>query len=291
MAARKEIDGSAGVPEFYGKELRYQRERAGLTLEGLVEGSFYGVSYLSEIERGQRKMPRDLARHVDQVLGTNGFFERCCEDVRKARQGAHAAYFAPVAESEARALVIEEWANALVPGLLQTEAYARAVIHATHPLAPAADVDAKVQARLRRAEVFGAPRRPEYWVILGESLLRNPLLPRADMAELLDQIVALIRRRAVVLQVLPWNVPPQPCTMLSLTFMEFEAEPPTLYTEGPYHGQIIDDPVIVRHYHKAYDRLRAAALPLEASLALIEEAAEEYRNGGHSGRLGHSPVV
>ncbi len=291
MAVRKEIDGSASVPEFYGKELRWQRERAGLTLEQLVEGSFYGVSYLSEIERGQRRMPPDLARHVDQVLTTDGFFERRCEDVRKARQGAHAAYFAPVAESETRALTIEEWANALIPGLLQTEAYARAVIHATHPLASPEDVDAKVRVRLRRGEVFGAVRRPEYWAILHESLLRSPLLPHGEMAEQLDQIAALARRRRIVLQVLPWNVPPQPCTMLSLTFMEFEAEPPTVYTEGPYHGQVIDDLAIVRQYHKAYDRLRAAALPLEASLALLEEAAEEYRNGRHSSGLEHGPLV
>ncbi|WP_312866473.1 helix-turn-helix domain-containing protein [Streptomyces boluensis] len=75
MGARKDIDGSASVPAFYGKELRFKREAAGRTLEQTVEGSFYGTSYLSEIERGQRRMPVDLARHVDRVLGTDGFFE------------------------------------------------------------------------------------------------------------------------------------------------------------------------------------------------------------------------
>ncbi|WP_328311851.1 helix-turn-helix transcriptional regulator [Streptomyces sp. NBC_00442] len=282
MAARKEIDGSASVPEFYGKELRWQRERAGLTLEQMVEGSFYGVSYLSEIERGQRRMPPDLARHVDQVLKTNGFFERCCEDVRKARQGAHAAYFAPVAESETRALVIEEWANALIPGLLQTDAYARGVIHATHPLALPDEVDAKVQARLRRARIFEDPKRPEYWVVLHESLLRSPLLGSADMAEQLECIAVLARRRRIVPQILPWNDVSCHFMLSSLTLMEFDREPPVVYTEGMYHGQLIDDPPLVRRYHKAYDRLRAAALPLEASLALLDQAAEEYRNGGRS---------
>jgi transcriptional regulator with XRE-family HTH domain len=282
MAVRKEIDGSASVPEFYGAELRWQRERAGLTLEQLVEGSFYGVSYLSEIERGQRRMPPDLARHVDQVLKTDGFFKRRCEDVRKARQGAHAAYFAPVAECETRALVIEEWANAFIPGLLQTEAYARSVIHATHPLALPDEVDAKVRARLQRAHIFDDPKQPEYWVVLHESLLRSSLLEPAEMAEQLGCIAALAHRRRIVPQILPWNSVARHFMLSSLKLMEFDHEPPVMYTEGMYHGQLIDDPPLVRRYHKAYDRLRAAALPLEASLALLDEAAEEYRNGGHS---------
>ncbi|MFD6884898.1 helix-turn-helix transcriptional regulator [Streptomyces sp. NPDC059957] len=281
MGTSKDIDGSASVPAFYGKELRWRREAAGLTLQQAVEGSFYGVSYLSEIERGQRRMPVDLAQHVDQVLRTDGFFARGCEDVRNAKQGAHAGYFAPVAEAELRAQTIEEWCNALIPGLLQTEAYARAVIHATHPLDLPEEVDAKISMRLRRAKLFDEPKRPEYWAVLHESLVRNPLLPPAEMAEQLDQIAALARRRRIVPQILLWNAPTRPFMELSLMFMEFDDEPPLMYTEGPYHGQTVDDPALVKHYRKAYDRLRAAALPPEASLAMIEDAAEDYRNGKH----------
>ncbi|MGW1027430.1 helix-turn-helix domain-containing protein [Streptomyces sp. NPDC002577] len=279
MPGRKDVDGSASVSQFYGTELRWKREAAGLTLQGTIEGSFYSASYLSEIERGTRMMPLDLACHVDRVLRTDGFFERRCEDVRKARKGAHAGYFAPVAESEKRARSIERWSNALIPGLLQTEAYARAVIHSTHPLDLTEEVDAKVQARLQRASLFDDPKKPEYWSILHESLLREPLLPSSEMAEQLDHIAALARRRRIVPQILLWNAPTRPFMELSFMLMEFDDEPPLLYTEGPYHGQAIDDPALVKQYRKAYDRLRAAAPPPEASLALIEEAAEDYRNG------------
>jgi len=68
---RKDPDASANVPSFYGAELRYQRELAGLTLEQLAEGSFRGIPFLSQIERGERRMPVDLARHVDAVLKTD----------------------------------------------------------------------------------------------------------------------------------------------------------------------------------------------------------------------------
>lgn len=279
MAARKDIDGSESVPAFYGKELRWRREAAGLTLQQAVEDSFYGASYLSEIERGHRRMPEDLARHVDQILETDGFFARCCEDVRKARQGAHAEYFAPVAEAETRARVIEEWCNTLIPGLLQTEAYARAVIHSTHPLDLVEEVDAKVQARMQRAALFEDPKQPEYWAILHEGLVRQPLLPPGEMAEQLDHIATLAKRRRIVPQVLLWSPAIQPFLGLPLMLMQFKDEPPLAYTEGSYHGQFVDDPALVMRYRTSYDRLRAAALPPEASLAMIEQAAEEYRNG------------
>ncbi|MEV5680900.1 MULTISPECIES: helix-turn-helix domain-containing protein [unclassified Streptomyces] len=281
MATRKEIDGSAGVPQFYGKELRFKREQAGLTLEKLVDGSFYGITYLSEIEHGHRRMPVDLAQHVDRVLGTDGFFQRRCEDVRQAKQGAHSSYFAEVVEAEKRARTIDQWSGTLIPGLLQTRSYAQAVIRSAHSLDTPEEVEAKIDARLQRARLFDDPKKPEYWVVLHESLVRHPIVPPVEMAEQLDQITALVRRGRVVTQILPWNGPTRPLTELPLLLLDFDNEPPLLYTEGPYHGQIIDDPAIVMRYHKAYDRLRAAALPPEVSLALIEKAAEEYRHGQH----------
>ncbi|THA33810.1 XRE family transcriptional regulator [Streptomyces sp. A1277] len=276
----KDIDGSAGVPQFYGKELRYQREEAGLTLEKLAEGSFFGIGMLSEVEHGNRRMPPELAQHVDRVLGTD-FFTRRCEDVREARRKGHAPFFAGVAEAELRARAINEWSGTLIPGLLQTPAYARAVIQATHPLDTPEEVQAKIDARHERGKLFGDPKKPEYWVVLHESLIRHPLLEPADMAEQLDHIAAMVRSRRVVVQILPWNAATRPISELPLLLMDFDDEPPLLYTEGPYHGQTIDDPGLVKQYRKTYDRLRAAALPPEVSLALLEKAAEEFRHGQH----------
>ncbi|MFD7865837.1 helix-turn-helix domain-containing protein [Streptomyces sp. NPDC059783] len=279
MATRKEIDGAAGVPQFYGKELRFQREQAGLTLEKLVEGSFFGVTYLSEIEHGHRRMPAELARHVDRVLETDGFFERRCEDVRKARQGAHAAFFTNIAEAETRATCIHEWSGTLIPGLLQTRAYAHNIIRSTHPLDSPEEVEAKIAARMQRARLFENPKRPEYWVVLHESVVHHSIVAPVDMAEQLEHIAALAQSGRIVLQILPWNGPTRAFTELPMFHMEFDSEPPIVYTEGAYHGQTIDDPALVMQYRKAYDRLRAAASPPEASLALIREAAEEHRHG------------
>lgn len=279
MPGPKDIDGSASLPTFYGKELRWKREQAGLTQQKLVDASFYGASHLSEIERGERRMPLDLARHVDQVLGTDGFFARRCEDVRKAKRGGHANYFEKVLEAEKRAEIIDEWSPTLLPGLLQTGPYARAVVEATHPLEHPEEVEAKVSARLARARLFEDDHRtPEFWNVLHEALLRQPILPAEQMAEQLDRIAELARRRRIVPQILPWKAGAHPLMMGMLTIMTFPDAPPLVYTESLYSGDTIDDPALVKKYRRAYDRLRAAALPPKASLAMIEAAAEDYRN-------------
>ncbi|MER7839133.1 helix-turn-helix transcriptional regulator [Streptomyces sp. NPDC096040] len=286
MVRRKDIDGSVSVPTFYGKELRWKREAAGLSLEKLVEGSFYGKSHLSDIERGERRMPLELARHVDRVLGTDGYFERHCEDVRRARRAGHAEYFEKVLDAEKHALTIEEWCPILIPGLLQTPAYARAVILAGLPMSLDAEVEEKVGARMARAELFEADQRtPEYWVILHESLIRDPFLSGQDMAEQLDRIVELADRRRITPQIVPRNGRAYPLMAASVTGMTFSEAPPLIYTEASYSGDTIDDPALVQEYRKAYDRLRAVALSPDTSLAMIKSAAEDHRNGKQPDRL------
>ncbi|MFE7622504.1 Scr1 family TA system antitoxin-like transcriptional regulator [Streptomyces sp. NPDC057509] len=281
----KDIDGSAGVPQFYGKELRYHREAAGLTLEKLAEGSFFGIGLLSAIEHGDRRMPRELAQHVDHRLGTD-FFTRRCEDVREARRKGHAGYFERVLEAEKQALTIEEWSPTLIPGLLQTEAYARTVIGAERLQELPEETDEKVNARLARAQLFEDNHRtPEYWVILPETLLLNSILPPQQMAEQLDHIAALVKRGRIFVQVIPWNAGAHPLMQCNIMVLDFADAPPLVYMEGQHHGQTVDDPGLVKQYRRSYDLLRAVASPLETSLAMIEAAAEEYRNGAHPARL------
>ncbi|MCY0953977.1 helix-turn-helix domain-containing protein [Streptomyces sp. H27-S2] len=281
MPARKDPDASANVPSFYGAELRYKREAAGLTLEQLAEESFRGVPFLSQIERGERRMPLDLARHVDAKLGTDGFFERRCEDARKAKQSDHAEYFADVAEMEPFAETIEEWAPMLVPGLLQTPDYARAIVRAAMPRAVDETVERLVDARMGRAKLFDGEHPPEFWAILDESVIRRSVLPPVQMAELLEHILSMVRRTRAILQIVPQNAAAHSLMMGMAKVMTFLEAPPVVYVESLHSGQLIDFPALVKEYRRSYDLLRAAAMPPEASLTLLDAAAEDYRNGKH----------
>ncbi|MGA4849296.1 helix-turn-helix domain-containing protein [Streptomyces sp. G5(2025)] len=279
MPPRKDPDASVSVPAFYGAELRFKREAAGLTLEGLAEGSYRGISFLSQIERGERRMPLDLAQHVDERLGTDGFFQRRCEDARKARQDGHAEYFADAAEMERFAETIEDWAPMIVPGLLQTAAYTRAIVRAAMPRASTTVVEEKVKARMRRAGLFGQARPPEFWAILDESVIRRRVLAGQQMAELLEHIATVVEATRSIVQIVPETTATHPLMMGMTRTMTFPDSPPVVYTESLHSGQLIDYPPLVKEYRRSYDLLRAVAMPPEASLAMIKDAAEDYRNG------------
>ncbi|MFE7269074.1 helix-turn-helix domain-containing protein [Streptomyces sp. NPDC057623] len=278
MPAKKDPDASVSVPCFYGAELRYRREQAGLTLEQLVEGSFRGISFLSQIERGERGMPMDFARHVDERLGTDGFFQRRCEDAAKARRAGHQSYSADIPDLEKQALTLEEWAPNVVPGLLQTGGYFRGRAKYADPEAPPEVVEERVHARLARAELWKRQYRPTYWGILRESVVRSSPLPPAVMAEQVEHIIDVIRSTQSVLQIVPETTPWHPLEHGMAKIMTFADAPPLVYTEGDFNGHIVDYPARVKEYRRRYDLLRAAALPPEASLALMEEAVRTYRN-------------
>ncbi|MEV5568289.1 DUF5753 domain-containing protein [Streptomyces sp. NPDC052196] len=252
----------------------------GLTLKELVSGSYYGVPFLSQIEHGERRMPPDLARHVDVRLGTDGFFQRRCEDARRARQSGHAEYFADMVVLEQEAETIEEWAPMLVPGLLQTPDYTRAIVRAVMPFDTGERVEEKVSARASRASLFERDRTPEFWVILDESVVRRRVLPPSRMADLLEHIGDVIHTARGILQIVPETAATHPFMTGSTRMVTLRGAPPVAYAESMYSGQLIDYPDLVRRYRRSYDLLRAAALPPKASIALLEKAAGDYRRSG-----------
>ncbi|MGW6904599.1 helix-turn-helix domain-containing protein [Streptomyces sp. NPDC054940] len=283
MPAKKDPDASTSVPCFYGAELRFKREQAGLTLEQLAEGSFRGISFLSQIERGERRMPIDLAKHVDERLGTDGFFQRRCEDAARARQVGHAWYYADVPDMEKQAQTVEEWAPQVVPGLLQTGPYMRGLVRYEAPEMPPEVAEERVRARLARGELWKREERPTYWAILRESVIRRTPLPPAVMAEQLEHILDVIRSTQGVLQIVPKTTPWHPLAHGMAKIMTFADAPPLVYTEGDFTGQIVDYPAHVQAYRRKYDLLRAVALPPEASLALMEDAVRTYRDEAQQG--------
>ncbi|MDO0912358.1 helix-turn-helix transcriptional regulator [Streptomyces sp. DT2A-34] len=283
MPAKKDPDASMNVPCFYGAELRYRREQAGLTLEQLADGSFRGIPFLSQIERGERGMPMDLARHVDERLGTDGFFQRRCEDVAKARRAGHPLYYADVPDLEKHAETLEEWAPNVIPGLLQTEPYMRVLMRHGESSPSRELIEQRVRARLKRAELWDREQRPAYWGILRESVIRTPLMPPGQMAEQLEHIVNVIRATESVLQIVPQTTAAHPLMYGMAKIMTFPDAPPLVWTESNFDGQIADFPALVKEYRRSYDLLRAVALPPAASLALIEEAARNYRDEAQQG--------
>ncbi|MGW2489260.1 helix-turn-helix domain-containing protein [Streptomyces sp. NPDC001606] len=261
--------------EFFGAELKRRREDAGITQVELGARVFVSGAYIGQFEQAIRKPQLDIAKRIDEILQTDGIFERLCRKLIDDRR--YAEYFAEVVELERLATRICEFAPTVVPGLLQTKAYAQAVTLAANPFVTNEYVEDIVAARLERSSILKDATRPEYWVILHENTLRIPVGGPQTMAEQLDHIATLMRERAVWVTVMPYAVGAHGSVNGLLQLMDFEEAPPVAYTETSFSGTLVDDPAVVKQAQRAYDLLRVAALPPEASLVLVESAAEDHR--------------
>ncbi|MFB7087989.1 helix-turn-helix domain-containing protein [Streptomyces sp. NPDC056296] len=261
--------------EFFGTELKRRREDAGITQVELGARVFVSGGYIGQFEQAIRKPQLDVAQRIDEALQTDGIFERLWRKLIKEQQFAE--YFAHAAELERLATGICEWAPAVVPGLLQTPAYARAIYFASNPLSPVEYVEEMVGLRMERTQLLKDATRPVYWVLLHEAVLRVQVGPPTVMSEQLEHIVETVRSRKALVLVVPFSAGAHPQMGKLTRLMEFDDAPPTVYTEAVLSGNLLDDPAVVKRVRADYDLLRAAALAPDASLAMIEAAAEGYR--------------
>ncbi|AUH44327.1 helix-turn-helix domain-containing protein [Streptomyces sp. CMB-StM0423] len=265
-------DPSHSTRAFFGDELRYHREAAGLSTKQLADMLFVSTSMVGHMETGRRRMQPEIAELADRVLETNGFFARRCNDARPAGIANH---FAEAYEAEQRAVRIREFSALLVPGLLQTEGYARAVFRAVHQVMPDDELQESVRARIARARVLDDPKTPEYTVMFDESVLHRPVGGGAVMAAQLRHLAKVIRSHRVRVHVLPYAVGAHAALEGPLRLLTCPDEPPMSYVEGLASGRLLDEPVTVAQHEELYVGLMLEAWPCKASLERIESAAKE----------------
>ncbi|CAM5468498.1 helix-turn-helix transcriptional regulator [Streptomyces xanthochromogenes] len=259
---------------FYGAELRGKRKAAGLSQDELGALVFCSGAYIGQMENATRRPPMDMAKLLDAVLHTDGILTRMCEAMEQASQ--HAEYFRLAAELEALASSICEYAPMIVPGLLQTPGYTRALIRASRPFAGEELIEKHVASRRERAQLLDGPEPPEVWFIVHELVLSTSVGDAAVMHAQLAHVVELIEQHRVVVQVIPMSEGAHPLMDGPFRVMSFNDAPPVAYTESAYSGQLLDSPALVASYTKTYDLGRAAALSPDASLAMIRAAMEDF---------------
>ncbi|MGH3564681.1 MAG: Scr1 family TA system antitoxin-like transcriptional regulator [Pseudonocardia sp.] len=171
----------------------------------------------------------------------------------------------------------------IMPGLVQCEAYVRAV-HAEVPDQDGVTLDDRVQARLARQDVYDRPEPPAVHFVLSESCLRRVWGDEQVMREQVDYLLALSERPAVLVQVLPFRSPLGRSTLIGHRFTLLRVPSPGVagplelaYTEG--HGEIryIDDKKALAAHRNAWTRLSVAALSVEESRAFIRKIARDFR--------------
>jgi len=262
---------------LFADELKAAREQRGWSQADLADQIPYSLSTISMVEALHRVPTRDLAVHLDKVFGTPGTFARL---EARLRDLPFPASFRPFAAYEAEATALYVFEHSLVPGLLQTAEYARAVL-ATRPNTAEDEIDNLVAARLARQVILtrDEPPAPLLWALIDEGVLHRPVAPAEVMHDQLMSLVEVSRRPNVTVQVLPYSAGGHTGLLGAFTIADLGANPGTVNVEDITYGRVFEDAATVSRVTLHYKSLQSEALPKGASRELIARVAEERWTG------------
>lgn len=260
-----------------GRTLLLLREKAGKTLTQLASETSYDKSYLYRLEKGERLSKRAVMEDLDTYYGSGGLLVRLWRDARKeVIKDKYKAFM----ELEATARVM--WMFQLrVPGILQTEDYARTVLSGLSGAQTTAGnsdaIEEQVAARMGRQELLYRDPAPSVRVILDEGAVRP--VPRVKVwKDQLSHLVETAELPSVTIQVVPWTAGVHDLMDSHLWLFWQRTGDPVAYVEGNGIGELIDDPDRVLAFRLSYDLVRDAALPPAESIAFIKRLLEERRS-------------
>lgn len=260
-----------------GRTLRFLREKAGKSLGQLAEETAYDKSYLFRLEKGERLSKRAVMEDLDTYYGSGDLLVHLWRDARKeVIKGQYKAYM----DLEATARIM--WMFQLrVPGLLQTEDYARTVLSGLSRAQTTADngeeIEEQVAARVGRQELLYRRPAPSIRAILDEGALRRGVPNAKVWADQLAYLLEAAELPSVVLQVLPYAAGVHDLMSSDVTLLWQRVGDPVAYVEGNGVGVLIDDTDKVLSFRWSYDLVRDAALTPEESAAFIKDRLEECR--------------
>ena len=273
MAAKRDPDHSALA--LFADELRAARDKAGLTQDELAARVNYSTTLVAMVEGLKRVPQADFASRLDEALGTPGTFGRLQERLRVL---PFTAPFRPFVAFEEMATALRAFEHVLVPGLLQTEAYARAVLATVPNIAPD-DLDELVASRLARQQILDRDDPPLLWAVLDEAVLHRPIGedPKV-MREQLAYLAEMADRRNVTIGIIPYSAGGHIGLVGAFTVADFADAPSVAYLETAADGQTVEDAKTVTAVALRFDTLRSEALPRRASREKIMKVAEERWN-------------
>jgi transcriptional regulator with XRE-family HTH domain len=269
-------------------ELRHHREQAGMTIDEVAERLEWSTAKISRIENARVSV---LPRDVKFLITLYGLTDN--DDAwnvllglsRESRQkgwwqqygDAVPSWFEVYVGLEADAATISIYQAEFVPGLLQTQSYAEAVHRAGLVQATDNEIDQLVKVRMARQALLTAEDPPQAWIVLNEAVIRRLVGGRAVMHEQLLKLLDAAKMKNLALQVIPFSAGAHPAMDGAFELLGFPepADPNVVYVEYHAGALYMEKQPEVTRYKLMFDHLRAAALPVDASRALIARVADE----------------
>ncbi|TPQ23683.1 helix-turn-helix domain-containing protein [Streptomyces sporangiiformans] len=266
-AGGSEPEASDSLKAF-GEVVKSFRKRAGLTQEELAPKVRYSVPTVASIEQGRRFPPPDFVERAEEVLDAFGTLRGAARHL--SRQPGLASWFRQWARLEAEAVILYTYECRLIPGLLQTEAYARTLF--VDQLPPLGDdqIEAQWATRAERQRLLRERPNTAFSFILEEHLLLRRTGGAEVTRDLLDRVLDFAELRNVEVQVMPQAREHHAGLHGPLQLLETPENKWFGYCEGQESGQFVSDSKVVSTLQMRYARMRPQALPLDDSLGLLE---------------------
>jgi transcriptional regulator with XRE-family HTH domain len=263
-----------------GARLRALRVAARLTTEDVAARMEVSLAKISRIETGGRGVSvADLRFLCDLYAASPEERDRLLVLTRESkRRSWWQQYGLPESLAtyiglEDAAVSIQQYETSIVPPLLQTEDYARALVSGVGFDAPAEQVDQLVGARLTRQRILSSEPSPSLWAVIDEAALHRlvggPGIMRAQLEALADRS----RAKNVTLQVIPYQAGAHPGVNSSFIILHLEEVADVVYDEGLIGNFYLQSPGDVVRYRRTFDELRAVALGPQDSRKLIQAVA------------------
>ena len=269
---------AASPLKVFGEMLTFFREKAGLTYEQLGGRVYLSGSMVRKIEGGTRAPTENLVKTCEAIpeMQCNGALLKLYESMGPhLKVGVYPGWFQGWPEKEASAKRLRWFEPQYIPGLAQTERYARAVL-STKVAATEDEIEDDVAGRLERQRVLDQEKPPQFWAVLDEGTLRRQVGSREITREALLHLAHLARRPHVIIQVVPFGVGAhEGLRGAGFVLAEFDDAQTVAYMDTAVSGQIVEDQDAVQELGYLWDALQLVALPRAESLRLIEQIAEE----------------
>jgi transcriptional regulator with XRE-family HTH domain len=272
------FDPAVSPLRVFGAMLRFYRTQAGLSQTDLGARVHFSGDLVSKIEMGQRIATEEFTAACDGLpnLATGGALTELRGLMKEAiKNRALPGWFVDWPRKEAMARSLRWFELVAVPGLLQTEEYAQAVLR-TQVMATEEQVEDMVRARMERQSILTREHPPMFWVIFDEGVLRRPVGGVEVMAGQLVRLAEAAQQPNIVLQVIPLAVGAHQGMSGNFVIADFAEGPPAVYQDTAARGQIIEDSDDIAVVTVMWETLKAEALSRSASQELIKEVAKSW---------------
>ncbi|MGW0785229.1 helix-turn-helix domain-containing protein [Streptomyces sp. NPDC002913] len=269
MHPRKRQRKNASAMKLVGKLVGLFRITADLTQAQLADRASVQVETIASIEQGRRALLPDLARRLDQLLSTKGALETAVDNMPEV--DLIPAWAEQYMDLEREALVLSLFANQVLPGLLQTESYARAVFTSRVPAFSEDEISGLIAARLQRQEVLRRKTPPTISFVLSEAIVAARLGGPEVHTETLRHLRECSDLPGVALQVLPLTHRTHAALDGPFILLETPDYQHLAYTETQRGSQLIADPDEVSILTQRYAMLRTQALNTDDTKGLLDQ--------------------